>query len=198
MNINDFRVIEPLNRTNLLRKSLSLSSSTGWFMEFGTYKGYSINMMANWYPDQTFYGFDSLVGLPEAWERSDTSTYDKGHFQTPKPHFNHNVDFVFGYFHESLPSWLEENAKDDSFVSFLHIDSDLYSSAKTVLTLLNDYINTGTVIVFDELCDWQDSGIYPKWKDGEWKALCEWIEEYDRSYEIIGRGIQYEAAIQVK
>ena len=37
----------------------------------------------------------------------------------------------------------------------------------------------GTIILFDELIN------YAYWKDGEWKALQEWIKEFDRELECI-------------
>ena len=49
--------------------------------------------------------------------------------------------------------------------SFLHIDSDLYSSARTVLFLLHEQIVSGTIIEFDEYFN------YPNWKQHEYKAF---------------------------
>ena len=42
-----------------------------------------------------------------------------------------------------------------TLASFIHIDCDLYSSTKTVLTLLAPAIRTGTVLVFDEWCGYE-------------------------------------------
>ncbi|MEA2981509.1 MAG: hypothetical protein QOF09_3332, partial [Alphaproteobacteria bacterium] len=39
----------------------------GLHLEFGVYKGDSINHFAGLSPDVTWYGFDSFEGLPEAW-----------------------------------------------------------------------------------------------------------------------------------
>mgnify|MGYP003339266618 CR=1 FL=1 len=47
-----------------------------------------------------------------------------------------------------VPKWLEET--DLKQISLLHVDSDLYSSAKIIFDNLNDYIVQGTIIVFDE------------------------------------------------
>jgi hypothetical protein len=198
VNIDDFRSVDSQDRITLLRSCLDETSDAGWFMEFGVYRGHSINLMASWYPNRTFYGFDSLIGLPEKWIRSDTSTYRSGHFATSLPNFADNVIFVEGFFNTSLPNWIEKNASKNDHVSFIHIDSDLYSSAKTILTELDAYIKAGTVIVFDELCDWKNSGVYPRWEEGEWKALCEWTKDFDRSFKIFGRGHNYEAAIIVE
>ena len=198
MNPNIFREKAGIPRNDLLRKSLQMADPNGWFMEFGVHTGRSLNMMASWHPDTTFYGFDSFEGLPSEWKRSDTSTYKVGHFSHEIPKMKENVELVKGFFDTSLSKWIDENAYPFDYVSFVHIDSDLYESAKTVLSELDDYFRSGTIIVFDELVDWQDSGIYPYWKDGEWKALCEWVNEYDREFDVIGRGLHYEASIRVK
>ena len=195
LNFHKFINSKKHDRLSLLAHSLSLAPENGWFMEFGVFKGTSLNYMSKLYPDRIFYGFDSFDGLPEEWIRSDKSTYSKGHFSTRIPKMNSNVKLIEGFFDTSLPKWLEEHAHQN--VSFLHIDSDLYSSAKTILSELNAYIKSGTIIVFDELCDWKESGVYPKWKEGEWLALSEWTEDYNRHFEIIGRGENYEGAINV-
>ena len=43
------------------------ASKTGLHLEFGVYKGNSINHFAEASPDVTWYGFNSFEGLPEAW-----------------------------------------------------------------------------------------------------------------------------------
>ena len=35
-------------------------------------------------------------------------------------------------------------------IGFLHVDSDLYPSAKTAFVSISDYLKPGTVIFFDE------------------------------------------------
>jgi hypothetical protein len=39
----------------------------GLFLEFGVYKGDSLNRSASLMPGRHWYGFDSFKGLPEAW-----------------------------------------------------------------------------------------------------------------------------------
>ena len=64
-------------------------------------------------------------------------------------------------------------------VSFLHIDCDLYSSTKTVLTQLSPAIRAGTVVVFDEYCG------YDGWEDHEARAWSEFCSECAVSFEWI-------------
>ena len=56
------------DRQQLFTHVLSeVSSDEGLFLEFGVYKGNSINRLAKIKPSVTFYGFDSFIGLPEHW-----------------------------------------------------------------------------------------------------------------------------------
>lgn len=172
---------------------IPLCSDDGWFLEFGVYEGRTINICAQLKPDVTFYGFDSFKGLPEDWVMSRWKTLSEGYFALSSlPTVEDNVNLIPGFFDQSLPIWVEENLNESSFISWLHVDCDLYSSAKYVLSTLNNYIKPGTVIRFDELVDWRLAGFetthphkrpkpkYVNWKDGEWKALCEWLLEFNR------------------
>jgi hypothetical protein len=82
-------------------------------------------------------------------------------------------------------------------VGLVHIDSDLYSSARDVLTLLNDRIVPGTVLAFDELTELNPRLPYPNWREHEWRALNEWLQSNDRTVVPIGRTLEYQAAFQV-
>jgi hypothetical protein len=53
------------------------------------------------------------------------------------------------------------------------------------------------VLVFDELCDWADSGVYPAWREGEWRALNEWIECSGRCLRVLARGPKFSAAVRI-
>ena len=167
----------------------------GSILEFGVFKGESLRGLSNLFPQRTLYGFDSWEGLPEDWVRSDTSVYREGHFKTPKPEMPDNVTLIEGFFEDTLPEWLDNNFMG---IALIHIDADLYSSAKFVLDTLDPFIVPGARIIFDELVDWQDSGVYPEWPQGEWKALCEWLEEKDRVVKPLSRGTQYSACVEVE
>jgi hypothetical protein len=195
--IGDFEncLVQYKDRLSLLRKCLFAAKSDGYALEFGVHKGRSISWLAQLSPERQWFGFDSFIGLPEDWALSETKIYPSGHFALGAlPKVPANVTLVRGMFDDSLPSWLSTNS---GRVSFLHIDSDLYSSAKCILDNLNDRIAPGAVIVFDELADWMDSGTYPNWREGEWRALCEWLGEKDRRIGVLGRGPKFSAGIVV-
>ena len=56
------------SRSALHRAMLDeIAIKDGLHLEFGVYKGDSINRFAGLSPDVIWYGFDSFEGLPEAW-----------------------------------------------------------------------------------------------------------------------------------
>jgi hypothetical protein len=81
-----------------------------------------------------------------------------------------------GYFDASLPNFLKTHEGD---VDFIHFDADLYSSTKTVLTLLTPRIKSGTMIMFDEICD------YPDYRNHEIKAFAEFLIDTNLDYECV-------------
>jgi len=65
-------------------------------------------------------------------------------------------------------------------IGFLHIDSDLYSSAKTIFELLEPRLKPGAVIVFDEYFN------FTEWQECEYKAFMEFLGKTGLSFEFIG------------
>ena len=137
----------------------------GLWLEFGVSGGASVNFIAKKI-GRTVYGFDSFEGLPEDWVKSRSNTQPKGSMSQNEqlPPSEANVQFVRGWFRDTLPRFLENHREPAAFV---HIDSDLYSSAKCVLEKLR--FQNGSVIVFDEYYN------YPLWRDGEHKAFQEFL-----------------------
>ena len=148
----------------------------GHYVEFGVYEGKSINYLASLNKNITFHGFDSFEGLPEQWFMGH-KVIEKGHFAVSElPKVVPNVVLHEGWFEETIPVWREDHKRH---ISFMNIDCDLYKSTKTIFTLLNEQIVDGTLIRFDDLLPSPISP-YPKWEEGEWKALVEWCEHYNR------------------
>ncbi|GHU03906.1 hypothetical protein FACS1894205_1240 [Alphaproteobacteria bacterium] len=158
----------PDTRERLLEFSLQKVTTDGLFMEFGVWKGYSINVISKIKSEKTIYGFDSFYGLPEDWTGY---TALKGRFSTDGilPDVNKNVVLIKGLFEDTLPAFLDSNKNTP--VAFLHCDADLYTSTKTILKFLGDRITAGTVIVFDEFFN------YPGWRRHEYKAFKEFCQE---------------------
>lgn len=163
-------------RRKLFAHSLAQAPGEGLHLEFGTYKGDSINILAGLRPRTTFVGFDSFQGLPETWTTgARTGAFDVG---GRLPAVRRNVQLVKGFFQETLPGFRREH--EGRAIAFLHIDCDLYSATLTVLDTLAPMIRAGTVIVFDEYFN------YPDWLEGEHKALTEFAGKHDRAFEYIG------------
>jgi hypothetical protein len=161
--------------SDLLRDhAIACVAPDGLILEFGVFAGHTINQFAKRLPDRQIFGFDSFEGLPEAWEGM-----PKGAFKPKKlPDVKENVELIIGWFDTTLPQFLEQHPNDP--VALLHIDSDLYSSANTVLTLLAPMIDSGTLIIFDEYFN------YPGWRRHEFKAFQEFANKRQLKYEYLG------------
>ena len=134
----------------------------GLFMEFGVYSGTTINYLAS-RTREIVHGFDSFEGLPEQWGSVPAGKFTR---HGDLPAVRENVELHVGWFDRTLPGFLAEHLEP---AAFIHIDSDLYSSAKTVLELLRPRIVPGTILVFDEFFN------YPGWQGHECRAFQEFI-----------------------
>jgi hypothetical protein len=169
------------DKFELLKDAVKEIIIDGVIMEFGVYKGETINYIAALLPNKQIYGFDSFEGLPETWRFN----FYKGKFSMDKiPEIKNNVTLIKGWFENTLPNFLKKIG--DSPIGFMHIDCDLYSSTKTIFYYLKNNVVPGTVIVFDEFFN------YPGWEDGEFKAFYEFVEECEVAFEWIGFVINHE------
>lgn len=188
-----------IERKKHLQAVCRLPSIEGEILEFGVFQGKTITHLAGGFPNKILWGFDSFEGLPEDWflNASDQiSTRPAGYFALDElPQVPGNVKLVKGFFDQSLPKWLVENPIKQ--ISILHIDCDLYSSTKTIFDLLNSYIVEGTVIIFDEFYPWSGIEKYDLWEQGEYRALKEWVEQYNRSFEVIYRNRHQQCSIRI-
>lgn len=185
----------------LIARNVKFSSP---IVEFGVYKGHSINQIASAFPDHKVFGFDTFTGLPEDWDQGATLK-KAGHFTTGGmlPKVKSNVTLIKGLIQDTLPGWINEHPEP---LAFINIDTDLYSSAIFILTALNSQLIPETIIRFDELSDWKllagtpdPRAIkqYPLWEEGEWKALLEWLENYGREVTPLARNLFYSAVLEV-
>ena len=175
-------IIQNMSTVKMLPKRLDLHTyalnfveKPGLYLEFGVYKGISINHIAKLRPNETIYGFDSFEGLPESWY----GDYEKDRFKlTALPEVASNVELVVGYFENTLPGFVQKHGNFD--IAYLNIDCDLYSSTKTIFNNLKGHISKGTVIFFDEYFN------YPNWQQHEYKAFMEFLEETGLQFEYLG------------
>lgn len=116
----------------------------GLWLEFGVHKGESINLIAT-FTESPVHGFDSFEGLPEDFLDLPKGTFSlEGRLPAVRP----NVILYKGWFADTLPGFLRA---DLAPVSLVHIDCDLYSSAKTVFDLLSErLVRPGTIVMMDD------------------------------------------------
>lgn len=147
----------------------------GLVLEFGVYRGITINQLAGIFPDRKIHGFDSFLGLPEDWKGFRYSTVNFNR-DGVKPDVKSNVVLHQGWFEETLPPFMDSVTEP---VALAHVDCDIYSSTVTVLDCIAPNLVEGSVIVFDELLN------YPGFKIHEYKALYEFADKYGFEFEFI-------------
>jgi predicted O-methyltransferase YrrM len=170
----------------VLTYGISETKVPGHYLEFGVFTGGTIRYLAGLRRKQTFHGFDSFEGLPEAWSGFSLGqgVFSKG---GKLPAVPSNVTLHKGWFSDTLPKWREDFSGP---VAFAHIDCDLYSSTVDILGALADRLQPGTVIVFDEYFN------YPNWEHHEFKAWHEFVAKYRVRYEYLAYARQ-QVAIRI-
>lgn len=167
----------------------------GLFIELGVCTGKTINFIAALNPHKKIYGFDSFEGLPEDWVKADkvipAGTFG---FKNPAilPPVLHNVELIRGWFSDTLPIFTK--GRDPSQpIAFLHVDSDIYSSAATAFEILGNRIQAGTILVFDEFYN------YPGYENHEFKAFQEFLRKHNFKARYLAYNIYHEqVAIQIE
>ncbi len=161
-------------------------SLEGLVLEFGVKSGTTIKGIAAM-TSKPVHGFDSFEGLPEDWAGTEMR---KGRFSTRGvlPKVPANVTLHPGWFDATLPDFVRQQRGP---VAFVHVDSDLYSSATTILTALAHWLVPGTVIVFDEYFN------FPAWELHEYKAFREFVTAHQVAYDYLGF-TRREGAVAVK
>lgn len=138
----------------LLRHVVQDLQPTGTALEFGVARGTSLAIIAAHMP---VIGWDGFQGLPEPWLE-----YPKGAFSPNDPDTGWtnewvpeipvvaNSRLVIGWFADTLPTFDFAAVEP---LALVHIDCDLYSSAKTVIDHVGPHLKPGCYVVFDEFFD---------------------------------------------
>jgi len=177
------------------RFAVERNEADSMWLEFGAHNGGSTRVLMHAHAKLTHaklpvFSFDSFRGLPEQWRERPSGAnkaalrrweayYAAGSFDRGgKPPFTDpRVEWVVGWFNESLPQFLRTHPQN---VSLVHIDCDLYSSTDTVLRLLQPRLSPGALLIFDELIN------YPDYAVNELKALLELQQRSGRSLRVLG------------
>lgn len=113
----------------------------GTWIEFGVAQGNTLAYLAGQRGRATLWGLDSFRGLPEDWN----DRHPRGTFALPHPPAPPDgAQLLVGMFEDTLPSFCPDP------VTFVHLDCDLYSSARTALGWLKSYSAGSCLVVLDD------------------------------------------------
>ncbi|PBQ33035.1 hypothetical protein CNR22_15035 [Sphingobacteriaceae bacterium] len=118
------------------------------YLEFGVSKGDSIKwwLTKNKNPRSTFFGFDTFIGIPEAWGTKPAGTYTN-HGNYPEVN-DLRCTFIQGIFQDTLLSFLK--TEDLHQRKIIHFDADLYSSTLFCLFAVAPFLKSNDILIFDE------------------------------------------------
>jgi hypothetical protein len=151
------------SQLDLLNFSLTKVTIDGLYLEFGVYRGESINRIAQKIAPKPIHGFDSFEGLPADWFNMPKEFFSLG---GKLPAVKKNVILHKGFYDVSLPAWAAENKGP---IAFAHIDCDVYTSTNAVLDNIGASFVAGSVLLFDDYFN------QPFWSEDSHKAVEEYV-----------------------
>lgn len=160
------------------------NGTSGDYLEFGVFKGASL-LHAQKVADQLgldemrFIGFDSFQGLPPQPDQLKEMFYE-GQYSCAEQQVRawlsqHGADWkrltlVPGFYEDALTSQ-KKNELRLTKCAVAMLDCDIYSSTKVALTWIDDIVEPGSIVIFD---DWNAYGDDERsWLDGQRKAMRE-------------------------
>jgi hypothetical protein len=184
-----FNQVADKNRALLLAwHFLRNNEVRGDYYEFGVFRGETFRNSMRAYRrifgrpggDETyFHAFDSFAGLPEVSSMKNSSVVWKaGEFSASEKVFRHHVRHFEGDFKiEVTPGFFNDSLRPERIqagkyrpAAFVLVDCDLYESTVPVLQFIEPYLQTGTILFFD---DW--FSCRGDQNEGEPKASREWL-----------------------
>ncbi len=145
------------------------------FLEFGVFKGYSINLFAKNLKkiECNIYGFDSFRGLKENWITDKFNPIGTFDLHNKKPKVESNVHLIDGWVEDTLENFLNNHKNK---ISFIHLDLDTYKSTSFVLSKIKKHLKSGAIILFDEFYG------FSNWEKYEHKAFKENFNNSEYKY----------------
>lgn len=159
----------------------------GDYLEFGVHKGRSLitayRLSTRYNLSMKFYAFDSFGGLPAITgvDAQGFSEFSPGEYSCSIKNFRKNlvrggvdlmrVSLIPGWYDQTLKKETKKNLSLKK-ASIILVDCDLYESTVPVMNFITDYIQEGTIIIFD---DWFSFRGNPH--RGEQRAFREWLEK---------------------
>ena len=148
-------------------------------VELGVWRGDTLRRIAAAADGHDVYGFDSFLGLPGDFAGGQ---FRRGAFSTKgavPARLPINAEVRPGWFNTTVASFVGEILAEDLRVSFVHVDCDLYASAKEALALLVPVLSSRAVLQFDQFIG------YPGWRDGEARAWWDVAETLGVEFEYV-------------
>ena len=125
-------------------------------LEFGVYKGNSINFLSSTLPCANIHGFDSFCGFPQ----DGRTDWDQDFSLPIVPYLRRNITLHKGFFEETLPSFVKSHKQLLMNKPLLiHVDCDIYSSTHTIFENISPVLRPGVVIVFDEILNYREFAV---------------------------------------
>ena len=159
------------NRWKFFDAIVKQSFRTRPFYEYGVWRGHSFKYLIKTF--KKGFGFDTFEGLPEDWYEEKMGTYSS-YGNIPEIE---GGQFIAGKFQDTLPLFFSKNRPLASLINF---DADLYTSTIFALNYSRPIIDKHTILVFDQFI------INKNWEEDEFKALNEFCNKNNYSYEILG------------
>lgn len=159
---------------------------TGHYFEFGCHGAFTMRMAWECFHhlfDWQYVGFDSFKGLPEIQPIDRMKIWEKGKLKTSEEDFRdlvlkqgmpaEKLTTVKGFYDQTLTPALRDRLRANGPAAVVYVDCDLYASTVPILEFVKDFLQPGTVIVFD---DW--NCFYGDPERGERRAWREFREKY--------------------
>lgn len=153
--------------------------------EFGTYHGRSLRVLDRRLPTNwQLHGFDSFVGLPEQWRHEPAGSYsvtgDRGELTGCFPD---RAELHAGWFNETSAPFATRVRENEDVLALLHVDCDLYSSARDCLSELAPLLVKGSVVLFDDFL------AHETWREDEKRAWEEAVAENGLEVEVVAASL---------
>ncbi len=153
-----------------------------WNHSFADHEAVIAEVKGNW-ERMKFFAFDSFKGIPAtSGPDKDMEFFKEGTYSCSQAEFmetitrfgipEHRVPVVPGFFEESCTSEMAHQIGFEN-IGVVHIDSDLYESARFVLNFITPYLSPNAIIVFDEWYQFLGNPAY-----GEQRAFSEWRDAH--------------------
>lgn len=134
----------------------------GYYFEFGSHEANTMRMAWDTFRHlfrYTYVAFDSFAGLPEIDPIDEQQIWEPGKLKTDEAEFRRICErhgmpsdrllTVKGFYDESLNEETKRRLQPGK-AAVVYIDCDLYASTVPVLSFVRDFLQRGTVIVFDD------------------------------------------------